>query len=252
MKLFELTCKAYLKKDIEFSRSFEILSKYISFSMARGGLEESHKEEGFKHYVFSGFRPNEQDLKTKKYQNGNVYEFIIRSLDETFIDKLSHPLRENINNSDMLVLQTTKKISKQFFISELYSATPVIVSLESKKYWTMKESGDIMQLQKQLHDNLAKKYKSFFGEEMKAVQNFIQLLEIKNRVPQNINITKDDKQITFFGNKFRIVPNEDEVSQKLAFVALACGLGEKNSYGGGFLVSRSLTTVNRSVSKGIR
>lgn len=46
----------------------------------------------------------------------------------------------------------------------------------------------------------------------------------------------DDKSIRvrLFGNKFKIVPNEDEVSQKLAFVALACGLGEKQSYGGGF------------------
>lgn len=234
MKLFELTCAAYLKRDIAFTKSFETISKYISFSLVRGGLEESHKKDGFKHYVFSGFRPNEQDLKTKKYQNGNIYEFTIRSLNEKLIDTLLHALRENINSSDMLVLQTTKKTSKQFFISELYSATPVIVSLESKKYWTIEQSGDIMQLQKQLHDNLAKKYKSFFGKEIKAVQNFIQLLEIKNRVPQNIRITKEEKQITFFGNKFRIVPNEDEVSQKLAFIALACGLGEKNSYGGGF------------------
>ena len=41
----------------------------------------------------------------------------------------------------------------------------------------------------------------------------------------------------FFGNKFKIIPNEDEVSQKLAFVALGCGLGEKNSFGGGFCIS---------------
>lgn len=234
MKLFELTCKAYLKKDVEFSRSFEMLSKYISYSMAKGGLEESHKEEGFKYYVFSGFRPNEQDLKTKKYQNGNMYDFTLRSLDEKLIDTLLHALRENINNSDMLVLQTTKKTIKQFFISELYSATPVIVTVENKKFWTMEQNGDIMQLQKQLHDNLAKKYKSFFGEEIEAVQNFIQLFEIKNRVPQNIRIIKNDNKVTFFGNKFKIVPHEDEVSQKLAFTALACGLGEKNSYGGGF------------------
>ena len=28
--------------------------------------------------------------------------------------------------------------------------------------------------------------------------------------------------------------NEDDVSQKLAFIAFTCGLGEKNSFGGGF------------------
>jgi CRISPR-associated endoribonuclease Cas6 len=72
------------------------------------------------------------------------------------------------------------------------------------------------------------------------VQNFIQLLEIKNRIPQNIRIIKNDKKVTFFGNKFKIVPHEDEVSQKLAFTALACGLGEKNSYGGGFVLARGM------------
>ena len=87
------------------------------------------------------------------------------------------------------------------------------------------------------HDNLEKKYKSFFGEEIaldSAAQNFIQLLELKNRKPQTIKVKKDGGFIRFFGNKLRIVPNEDELSQKLAFTALACGLGEKNSYGGGF------------------
>jgi len=41
-------------------------------------------------------------------------------------------------------------------------------------------------------------------------------------------------RVRLFGNKLKIVPNEDETSQKLAFVALSCGLGEKQSYGGGF------------------
>jgi len=49
---------------------------------------------------------------------------------------------------------------------------------------------------------------------------------------------QNERKITFFGNKFRIAPNEDDISQKLAFVALACGLGEKNSYGGGFCLGK--------------
>jgi len=81
-----------------------------------------------------------------------------------------------------------------------------------------------------------KKYQSFYGESIKSEGSFIQLLELKNRYPQSIYIKKGDRDIRFFGNKFRIVPNDDEVSQKLAFVAIACGLGEKNSFGGGFCI----------------
>ncbi len=237
MKYYELISTAYVKTDIAFERSFEALSKYISFSMARGGLENIHKQEGFKHYVFGGLMPIE---KEKLYKKGSTYTFTIRSLDEAFINTLSNALRANIDNSDFLVVHVDKKVIKQFFISELYSATPVIISIENGKFWTLQSSGDILQLQKQLHDNLEKKYQNFYGDELKAPQNFIQLIELKNRVPQNIKIHKEGKRVTFFGNKFKIIPNEDEVSQKLAFTALACGLGEKNSYGGGFLLGKAI------------
>ncbi len=237
MKYFELTCTAYLKNDIEFTKSFDSLSKYISFAMARGGLEELHNKAGFKHFVFGGFYKTEND---KLYKKGSTYKFAIRSLDENFIDTLSASLRQNINNENFLVVETHKKQIKQFFISELYSATPVIASIGNNRYWTIEEDGDILKLQKQLHDNLEKKYQSFYGNELKTLQNFIQLLEIKNQKPQIIKINKDGKEIRFFGNKFRIIPNEDELSQKLAFIALACGLGEKNSYGCGFCIGKGM------------
>ena len=237
MKYFELKCTIYIKANIEFSRSFEILSKYISTAMVKGGFENTHKNNMFKYYNYGGLLPIEKD---GIYKKGSSYSFSIRSLNESLIDALSQSLRENINDNNILVVQTEKKTVKQFFITELYSATPVIVSTENGKFWTMKESGDILQLQKQLHDNLEKKYQSFFKEKLKSPQNFIQLLEIKNRVPQNIQIHKNNKRIRFFGNKFKIIPNEDELSQKLAFTALACGVGEKNSYGGGFCLGRGL------------
>ncbi len=237
MKYFELTCTAYLKDDIEFVRSFEVISKYVSFGMARGGLGELHDRVGYKHFVFGGFYKVETD---KVYKKGSTYSFTIRSLDEGFIDALAISLRQNIDNPNFLVVETHKKRINQFFISELYSATPVIVSVENGRYWTLGEEGDILKLQKQLHGNLEKKYQSFYDEPLRNETNFIQLLEIKNQKPQSIRINKDGKEIRFFGNKFKIVPNEDVLSQKLAFLVLSCGLGEKNSYGGGFVLARGM------------
>lgn len=239
MKYFELKCITYLKNDINFKESYVQLSKYISYSMSQvENLKELHNKTGFKYYCFSGLFPIE---KEKVYKKGNSYSFTIRSFDKQMIDTLSEELRKNINNPDLLVVETSKRTQKQFFISELYSVTPVVVTVENNFHWTMEKDGDILKLQRQLHDNLEKKYKDFYEQEIDATQNFIQLLEIKNRVPQNIQITtKDKKKIRFFGNKFKIVPNEDEVSQKLAFVAMACGLGEKNSFGGGFCLGKGL------------
>ncbi|MDQ7046663.1 MAG: CRISPR-associated endoribonuclease Cas6 [Sulfurovum sp.] len=236
MKYFELKCTAYIKNDIHFTQSFEILSKYINFSMAQDiTLKALHEERGFKHYNFGGLLPIERE---KIYRKGNTYQFTIRALDENFIDKLSNTMRQNIDNPNLLIVETHKKTMKQFFITELYSATPVIASLQNKRFWTKED--DLMLLHKQLQDNLEKKYQDFFDEPIKATQNFIQLFELKNHRLQTIQTRKIDKKtgkvtsFRFFGNKFRIIPNEDEVSQRLAFVALACGLGEKNSFGGGF------------------
>lgn len=237
MNYFELTCKSYLKRDIAFEESFEVISKYISFCMVHNGFEKFHKGKGYKHYTFGSFLPLE---KEKIYKEGETYTFTFRSLNEQLVDALSKALRENINNPNMLVLQTTKKTISQSFISELYSATPVVTTLENGRYWSIKESGDIVLLQKQLHDNLEKKYQIFFEKPLHVKDNFIQLIEIKNKVPQSILTHKDKQAIRFFGNKFRIVPNEDEESQKLAFVALACGIGEKNSYGGGFCLGKGM------------
>lgn len=237
MVYFELTCTAYIKSDIEFKRSFEAISGYINYSFLGSTLEKLHEKDGFKYYVFSSFIPDEEVKKTKIYKSGSTYRFSIRSIDDAFIEKLSNQLRQNINNSDFLVVNTSKKTTKKFFITELYSATPTVITAKENKFWTLEQSGDLTLLQKQLQDNLEKKYKSYYKEDLIPTQNFIQLIEIKNQKPQNIIIYKNGKKITFFGNKFRVVPNEDEVSQKLAFLALGAGLGEKNSYGGGFCLA---------------
>ena len=240
MQGFELICKVYLKKSVKFEQSFEVISKYINFCIAKAGFEEFHKSKGYKHYTFGGFVPVQ---KEKIYKEGETYSFTFRCLDEKLADALMKALRENVNNPNMLVLEVQKKKIPQFFITEFHSVTPVVITMESGRYWSLQESGNILLLQKQLHDNLERKYKSFYNESLHVKQNFIQLLEIKNKVPQSIITHKETQAIRFFGNKFKIVPNEDEVSQKLAFVALTCGLGEKNSFGGGFCLEGGTTSL---------
>ena len=238
MKYFELTCTAYLKRDIDFRESFEKIARFINFCMAKDtSLKAIHESIGFKYYVFGGLLPIEKD---KLYKKGSTYTFTIRTIDENIANKLFDTLRENINNPNLQVIQTSKKTIKQFFINELYSATPVISTANNGIFWTMDKDGDILKLQRLLHDNLEKKYQNFYKEKLNPEQNFIQLLELKNQKPQTIQITKNDKKIKFFGNKLCIVPNEDEISQKLAFMALGAGLGEKNSFGGGFCLAKGL------------
>ncbi len=246
MKYFELKCTTFLKQDINFIDSFDVLSKYINFSMCqKDEYKDIHNKNIFKNYCFGSFYPTE---KSKIYKQGNTYSFVLRSINENFINDLQTLLRQNIDNSFMQVLQIDKSYKKQFFISELYTVTPVIVSVKDEKdkniFWTVQKDGDILKLQKQIQDNLLKKYESFYNEKLNIDHNFIQFLEIKNHKPQIIFFTKNYnnqiKRIKLFGNKFRIIPNEDELSQKLAFMSLSCGLGEKQSYGAGLCLSKEL------------
>ncbi|WP_419677596.1 CRISPR-associated endoribonuclease Cas6 [Aliarcobacter lanthieri] len=244
MKIFELKCITYLKQDVVFEDSFDVISKYINFSICqKDEYLEKHNKNMFNNFCFGSFFPIEKD---KLYKKGNTYYFTFRTIDEKFARELINLLRENINNTFLQIIQVEKKEKKQFFISELYSATPVVMSIKKKDlqdrqlFWTLEKSGDIIELQNQLQDNLLKKYEEFFGEKLIPTQNFIQLLEIKNHKPQYIffKTTKNEiqRKVALIGNKFRIVPNEDEISQKLAFLSLGVGLGEKISYGAGFLI----------------
>jgi CRISPR-associated endoribonuclease Cas6 len=248
MTIFELKCIAYLKHDIKFEDSFDCISKFINYSICqKDEYLQKHNKNVFNNYCFGGFLPIQQD---KLYKKGNTYDFSLRTIDEKFAIELENLLRANINNPFLQIVQVEKKELKLFFISELYSVTPVIMSLKKEDekspqlFWSLDKSGDIIELQHQLQENLLKKYEAFFGEKLKTNQNFIQLLEVKNHKPQSIyfTTTKNEiqKKVRLIGNKFRIVPNEDEISQKLAFLSLGVGLGEKSSYGGGFMLGKGM------------
>lgn len=159
MKYFELKCLAYIKKEIELNESFDALSSYINYCFTKDEvLKKLHEEKDFKNYCFGNFYPIE---KNKVYKKGNTYEFVIRSLDEEFIYKLQKLLRENVNNSFFQVLQATKKVVKQFFISELYTVTPTITTVKDENnksiFWTIDKDGDILKLQEQLTKKSFKK-----------------------------------------------------------------------------------------------
>ena len=243
MKIFELKCKAYLKTNIELKSSFDVLSKYLNYSIYQNEIYKN-KDTSIKNYCFGNFYPTESD---KIYKKNNVYEFVIRSIDEEFIDELEKALIQNMNNSFLIVLSAVKKEIDQFFIRELYSATPVIVSQKKddtgrQLYWSLDYNGDMEILQNQLQKNLEKKLKLFYPDDMDISNNFIDEIEIKNLKPQSIYFktikNQKEKLVRLIGNKFKIVPKKDDLSQKLAFLSLGVGLGEKSSFGGGFCLGR--------------
>lgn len=223
MKFYEVKVFTDLKAPIHFQKSPEAIGKLISTALINGGYTQ-HSEKKPKPYVFSNLGKADEKGYFKKG------EIVFRSFDENLAKMVAKELSFYEDNIFKISSISFKDIPYKF-INAIVSINPVFVKLsDSGKFWTLNES-DLNTLLKALQANILRKYESFFNEKLTPQNSFIEYFQIKNNVPQSFYY----KGGKLFGNKFYIVPRSDEVSQKLAFTALACGLGHLNStVGGGF------------------
>ena len=224
---YELTVTTLLQNDIGFTESGEKIANLISAAMHLDNeLAAKHVQRGYKHYVFNNLYPIEAD---KVYKAGRAYIFKLRSPDAGFINKLKG-LLYHVDSTEFEIMAVAVKSKKISFIEKITTITPVVITVDDKNWVS---GDDVMLLMNRLHANLEKKYKAFYNEEPEAVQNFAHRMEILNKKP----IAHKYKNIKMIGNKLCIWVNDDEASQKLAFTAMVCGLGEKNSSAGmGFCI----------------
>lgn len=227
MEFWEAIVTVMLKKDIYFEDCGYIIGKNINKSMLLDKeLKEVHPKKQYKNYVFNSFYPIERD---KYYKEDRLYIFRIRGLDEKFIDKIENCLC-NLKSEDFNIISTSKKEIKKKIIKELYTQTPLIVTVDDRPW--LQNGGDLDLFKRRLEDNLEKKYKSFFNEDIDVKGKFIKSIEFKNRKPMHYNYKKG---IKLLANKVSIQIEDNEEAQKVAFLARAIGLGEKNSsIGAGF------------------
>jgi CRISPR-associated endoribonuclease Cas6 len=228
MYFFELTTTSYLFKDVAFNEVNEKISQLINKAMlADKELAIKHEVNQFKNYVFDSLYPREQD---KIYKAGKIYVFRIRSLEEYFITKIKE-LFSQVTTDYFKVIASEVKKYEQRPIKELYTVTPVLATIGKNIYWV--PGDDIKLLIERMNVNLFKKYKNFFGISLSEEQLFFEKIKILNKKP----LVYKYKNTHLFGNKFKIAINDDEISQKLAFLTLGVGLLEKNStVGMGFCI----------------
>ncbi|GAA0741528.1 CRISPR-associated endoribonuclease Cas6 [Clostridium oceanicum] len=226
MRFIELTITVMLKKDIYFEDSGYVIGKNINKSMLLDkDLKEVHPKKEYKNYVFNSFYPIERD---KFYKKDRLYIFKIRGLSDEFMQKIDRCL-SNLKSDDFNVISISKKSIDKRHIKELYTQTPLIITVDNNPW--LQTSGDLELFKSRLEDNLEKKYKSFFNEDIDVKGKFIKSIEFKNRKPMHFNY----KGIKLLANKVSIQVQDNEEAQKLAFLARAVGLGEKNSaIGAGF------------------
>lgn len=222
MEYYELTNTVYLLKDILYERSNEMIGNFINRALLFDDeLKQRHKQNCYKNYVYNSFYPIEC---SKVYRAGRTYIFRIRSLDRDFILKMKL-LLPKVQYEYMKIVAAEEKVFSPRYIAGLYTLTPAL-STVNDRHWTIKD--DIVLLQDRIQKNLEKKYYDYYGKEISIKRKFIQYIELCNHKP----IALKYKKTTLIGNKFNIVINDDDASQKLALVALAAGLLEKNATNG--------------------
>lgn len=230
MKVYELTIKAYLLKDIEqkdlIARITEVIDKALSNSEF---YLEYHKKNTFKNYCYNGFYPVEID---KLYKTDNIYTFQIRTIDIDLFKYLTLEIN-NIVTNHIKVLKSDIKIINPKHIDKIYSITPLVMKTELG-YW--KGNVSLESYENRIKSNLIKKYNMYYGEKIEEDFPLFTAIEFKNIKP----VTLSYKGKKILGDKVSLQIADDEISQKIAFMAIGTGIGEMNGRGLGYVNYRWL------------
>lgn len=228
MKYFELLITFVMKQDIHFIQTHEFLSKVISKAMLfNEELKAKHRQNEIKNYVFGLPYPVNKDLKV--YKANQAYVFNIRSFDEDFLLILKEIL--TTHDCGIKVLMSQIVHCHYSLIDSLDSLTPIVVTIDGR-CWTHEDGMAL--LQQRLHNNTARKAKMIFPDFAEPERNYICGMELVSRKMISIPY----KNTKLLGTKLKLYINSDELSQKMAFIAMGAALAEKGTLGMGFCACR--------------
>ena len=226
---FELCITIVFLEDIPYKNAHEYISKIIGRAMLYDSiLKELHKQNIIKNFVVGLPYPVPTD--TKIYLAKHAYVLNIRAFDRHFLEILQGILSKENCGAKVLMSQIVQCNYKP--ITTLTALTPV-VSVIKGKCWTIEDGFEL--LQDRLHANAERKAKIIFPDDInKSEQSFITGIEMLNN---KMNVIRY-KEGVILGTKIKLHVDSDEHSQRLAFVAMGAGLGEKGTICCGYCASR--------------
>lgn len=226
MVYFNLKVIVSLKEDIKYENTYQKISDFIAFAMLQDEeTKKLHEKNTYKMYNFCSLYPFEKD---GIYKKGRIYTFDVKFIDMEFAMKIKQLICV-ISSKDFQVIMSNIETNEYKRINKLITLTPCILTKDNGDY---KIDGDLELVKTRVLANIEKKYKQLYGVKVEA--DFIKDIIQTNRTP----IKLPYKHIYLLGNKFEIEVKQDELSQKLAHLALSTGILEKNSQGYGFCKAR--------------
>ena len=224
--LYDVKVKVYLTKSITTDESLREIAKLIDVSFLENAtLKKLHEERIYKPYVMNSFYPLERD---GIYKEGKIYTIIIRTISSSFKEHCEAILT-NTYTDRLKVLSVTVNKRREGIIEKVYTITPVILKFDKTGYW--KNQYSITDFERLLKDNLFKKYKYFFSDDIVEDGELYTHLQFDNQKP----VAMKYKNVTLLGDKITIHVASNETAQKLFFMALGSGIGHNNSRGAGFI-----------------
>lgn len=230
MNNFEITVKVYLTKDILQEDCQQEISAILDKVLAENcDFLNFHKENYFKNYCFNSLYPLEKD---KLYKEDNIYSFQIRTNNIELAEYLSINLKNTFSSSIKILKVDIRKIPTKH-IDKIFSVTPIVIRTDNG-YW--KGVISLEDFERRIKENLIKKYNQITGEKIDEKFPLFVALELKNKKPIAIKL----KGKTLLGDKISLKIADDELSQKIANLAIGSGIGEINARGYGYVNYRWL------------
>lgn len=251
-----LLIKLCSKVDTTYENQYHYHLQSFIYSLLKGSkYDYLHNKKGYKFFCFSNIFP-----VTAKLSKNDIRNLIISSPDYEFIEVIDSALNKNnsikVGNMDFTIVDRQKilpKIRKNIPF-KLITGTPIIIRIPFKKfkeynyeikhydyvYW--KQDHPIQLFTSQLENNLLRKYNEFFNSKIEKSKNFILQENIglfeRFRFKKQIStkLMTNNRIHTIIGTTWEF-EFEGWGDMELIKFALDCGLGERNSFGFGFMNS---------------
>ena len=235
----------------DYTYDFSYYSRVQAFiyNVLRGSrYDYLHRSRGYKFFCFSNIFPY-----SVYFRDGDVKRLIISSPDEGFIDLIYRRIMDIIDMEPSISIghMRFKLIGVKKFrlrpgrFIHMISATPIVVRIPEKfygmlgigrakeKYIYWRSMYPVEAFLYMVERNLIKKYNQFYNTDFKQ-SGFIREGRFKKEVAVKLRIR--DKYIDVIGSIWEFYfDNPPEDIRRILEFGMETGLGERNSYGLGFI-----------------
>ena len=228
--IYTVRIKVYIIVDTPVEEIRGAVTEFLDSGLAVDPqFAELHKQNRYKYYCYDSLYPIEKD---KVYKKDQIYTLTIRTLDANLAKYFSECV-VNTYTDKLKGLTAQVRIIPKKHIDVMYTLTPAILKCESG-YW--KDEMTVEQYEERLKVNLIKKWNELHREKIQEDFELFTGVEFLSKCP----VASQYKGIKLLGDKIRIHVADNEMAQKLAYMALGSGVLEMNSRGFGFVNYRWL------------